>query len=256
MRVSLLLLPFFSIAQEWTELKSISLQKTPISYSADIQGNFFISFSDGSLEKRNSGGKLLENFSLSNNSPISLIDVQNNLRPFLFYFDIQRITILDRFSSVPKTYHLSDFGVQIGMMACPAPDGDIWVLENNPQRLKKINPLRKSVVLEVQISIGDNIRKVQAYQNFLFIADEEGLHFFDQFGGALKTLEIKGLTGFQIITSKLYAYTSSHMYTINMDYGDHEDILELPKQADGVLRLNDQFLLIREKQITYFKLTE
>uniref|UniRef100_UPI0032EFEF57 hypothetical protein n=1 Tax=Ekhidna sp. TaxID=2608089 RepID=UPI0032EFEF57 len=256
LKVSLFLLPFLAMAQEWEEVKKHSLKKTATAYSADIQGNFFIGYTDGSLEKRNANGDLLENFALSNNSPISLIDVQNNLRPFLFYFDNQQITILDRFSSVPKIYQLSDLGTEIGMMACPSPDGDIWVLENNPQRLKKINPLRKSTILEAQISIGDNIRKMQAYQNFLFIADEQGLHFFDQFGGFVQSLKIEGMLNFQVSSGMIHAFTSSMIHQIDINKGEFNSSIKLPYEISGGLKLNDQYLLIDEKELAYYKLID
>ena len=121
--------PLYINGQGWEEVRSVDLTQNPSSYTVDYQGNFFLGFEDGKLLKYSPEGEVLENFSLSNYSSITSIDVQNNLKPFLFYFDNQRITILDRFSSVPKNYLLSDLGLEIGMAACPAPDGDFWIIE-------------------------------------------------------------------------------------------------------------------------------
>ncbi|WP_424963365.1 hypothetical protein [Ekhidna sp.] len=231
--------------------------KTPTSYSVDYLGDFYLGFSDGGLIKYNSEGDLLENFSLSNASSITLIDVQNNLKPFLFYFDNQQITILDRFSTVPKNYPLSDLGIQLGMMACPAPDGDFWIAENNPQRLKKINPTRKNLILEVQVSIGDSIQRMQAYQNILFVAHRNGLHTFDQFGGILYSIVLDNLLTMQLIQGKLFLFSSDKILQINPVSGQLINDRKTPTSSlDGILKIGDRFLIINERTLTFYNLIE
>lgn len=240
------------MCQGWQEISSTKLEDIPVSYATDFQGNLYLGFSDGRLTRYGPDGKLLENFSLSNNSAITLIDVQNNLRPFLFYFDNQQITILDRFSSVPKEYQLLDFNLEIGMMTCPAPDGDFWVVENNPQRLKKINPLRKVTVLEVQISLGDTIKWMQAFQNILVVGNENGLHILDQFGGLINTMNIEKLKNFQITGGKLYCFTESKIYEIDPFNGDILSTTEKPEIGMIMLKSLAGFLAINKKRIVYY----
>ncbi len=240
-------------AQEWQLLQTIQLNTAPVALTTDFQGNLYLGFADGGLSKYNPDGKLLENFSLSNNSAITLIDVQNNLKPFLFYFDNQQITILDRFSSIPKDYLLSDFNTEIGMMACPSPDSDFWIIENNPQRLKKVNPLRKTTVLEVQVSIGNSVSKMQAYQNILAIGSSNRLYIFDQFGGLLHSLKFDELSNFQIINGILYAYAGSEIYEINPFKGKIYSTMKKPANTGIMLKSKDGFLSIQNKQITYYK---
>ncbi|MEQ8905794.1 hypothetical protein [Ekhidna sp.] len=257
LKISILFLPSLISAQNWEKINEFNIKNAPTSYAADIQGNFYLGFADGSLAKYNSRGILQENYSLSNVSAISLIDVQNNLKPFLFYFDNQQITVLDRFSSVPKNYDISDLGVQFGMMACPSPDGDFWMVENNPQRLKKINPLRKAIVLEVQISIGDSIKKIQAYQNLLFIADEMGIHFFDQFGGFLRSHLIQGLLNFQVRDGILFVYTNEELREYSLSKSEVLNSVKLPElKPDAILKLKDNSLFIRNKKLTFYQLNE
>ncbi|WP_462252176.1 hypothetical protein [Ekhidna sp.] len=256
LKVSLSLFPLYIYGQGWEEVRSIDLAQNPSSYTVDYQGNIFLGFEDGKLLKYSAEGQVLENFSLSNYSSITSIDVQNNLKPFLFYFDNQRITILDRFSSVPKNYLLSDLDLEIGMAACPAPDGDFWIIENNPQRLKKIDPLLQTTVLEVQIQVGDSIKRIQAYQNILIIGSEEGMKILDQFGGVIQDLEINGFIDFQIDKGRLYCISNEEVIEINPYKGTVKKALANPSKNNALLKSNDLFLSLENKRITYYQLTE
>ncbi len=251
--LSLLLLPFLGKSQEWEPFKEIKLRKSPTAYTVDFQGNFYLGFIDGSLIKYDVRSAKQENFSLPNTSSISLIDVQNNLKPFIFYFDIQQIIILDRFSTVPKLYPLSEFNVQIVAMTCPAPDGDFWVVENNPLRLKKINPLRKNALLEVQVSLGDSIQKMQAYQNLLIICDENGIHAFDQFGSFLYKVVQKGLTNFQFDNGYLLAFTKDSYLKIDPFKGQLISDNALPRINQGAFFIHNKLGTIKKDVVTIYK---
>ncbi len=255
LKVSLLLTPFWSHSQNWQKISEISLAQSPTAYTADFQGNLYLGFADGKLTRYDAKGSILENFSLSNNSSISLIDVQNNLKPFLFYFDNQQITILDRFSSVPKNYLLSDLGLEIGLMTCPAPDGDFWILENNPQRLKKVDPLLKVTVLEVQISIGDKIKRMQAYQNVLVIGDESGIRIFDQFGGTVNHLQKEDLLDFQILKGRLYAFTPDYITEIDLFDGTVLEEINNPTSATNLMKTINGFITIQDRTLTFYSVT-
>ncbi len=230
----------------------MKLKATPTAYATDFQNNFYLGFPDGSFIKYDSEAKHQENFSLPNKSAISLIDVQNNLKPFLFYFDIQQITLLDRFSTVPKQYALSEFGIQIAMMACPASDGDFWMIESNPQRLKKINPLRKNTLLEVPLLLGDSIRKMQAYQNLLLICDENSINAFDQFGSFVYKVDQKGLTNFQLVQGHLFAYTETKQLQIELFSGRVISSDELPSKSKGTLKLQKKLAILRDDHSLVF----
>lgn len=257
LRVSLLLAPSFLFAQEWVRTKTQKLGQVPATIATDIQGNIFIGFPDGKLTKYNSNGVLLENFSLSNNSSITLVDVQNNLKPFIFYFDNQQITILDRFSSVPKTYLLANFNLDFVMMACPSPDGDFWVLENNPQRLKKLNFNRKNAVLEVQTALGDSIMKMMAYQNLLIIGDEKGIHFYDQFGGFVRLYLIQGLLNFQVRGGILFVYTKKELRKYSLSKSEFLNSVELPDLSpDAILKLEDTYIFLQDKSMIFYRLSQ
>lgn len=200
---SLLLLPALIFGQEWKKISSTKISLPPTAFSVDIQHNFYLGFSDGRVTKYNQLGEELQTFSLSNQAPISLIEAQNSLKLFVFNFDNQKITFLDRFTAQPRTYFLTDYGASLGMMTCPSPEGNAWVAENNPRRLKKIDLLRQFTLLEVQTSLGDSIKFMRTQQNLLLIADENGVHVFDQFGSKEHFLKAKNINYIQAIDNQI-----------------------------------------------------
>lgn len=211
--ISFIASSFSTFAQE--TLLTHVLPGTPTAFDADASGDFYVGFENGQVIKFQKDGKKLETFSLPNNSAITLIDAQNRLKPFLFQFDIQRITMLDRFSSVPKIYKISDLNFSLTTMACPSPDGDFYILENNPQRLIKYNPLRKSILLEVQPEAADSVVRMKAFQNVLLIADNKGVHVYDVFGSRLHSLRIQNVINLQIIKGEAYIFTSKEVIIFN-----------------------------------------
>ena len=180
----------FNCLGQWHLSNTIELPKTLAVFATDSQHNLYVGFQDGSLVKYDASGKEVLNFALSNQSPITLVDPQFQLKTFLFYFDNQLITILDRFKGVPKNYPINEFTNGIVSMACPAPDGSFWMVENNPVLLKKINPNSKQVILETQPDLGSEIRCMRTHQNILLVLSESHLHIFDQFGGLLTRFEV------------------------------------------------------------------
>ena len=72
---------------QWYLTDEIELPKKPEMVATDNQNSLYIGYPDGSLIKYNSQGQELLNYSLSNQSPITLIEPQFQLKTFLFYFD-------------------------------------------------------------------------------------------------------------------------------------------------------------------------
>lgn len=247
LKVSLLLFSSLLFGQEWRKLPSPNIRLTPTAHSADIQGNFYLGFQDGRLTKYNHAGEEQQTFSLSNQAPISLIEAQNSLKLFVFNFDNQKITYLDRFSSTPRTYFLADYTIPIGMMACPTPDGNAWVAENNPRILRKIDLLRKSTILEVQTSIGDSIRFMRTQHNLLIIADEQGVHVFDQFGAKKHFIAAINVNYIQLINDQLFFSSNDRIITFDPYSGKILKTQSAPTKAVRVaIRLPDKYLLIGE----------
>ncbi len=251
---SIWLIPSLLPAQEESG-KKIVLKQQPSAYSSDSESNIYLGFDNGTLRKLDSNGVELQTHSLPNQSSITLIEAQNNRRIFIFYRDIQQVTILDRFSTVPKQYRLIEFDIYLANMACPAQDGSIWIVENNPPVLKKIDLLRKSTIHEAQPDIGDSIRFMRSYQNLLFIADETGLKTLDQFGNLINTYDMSGLTYIQPWKGQLYTLSNDKLLTVDPYTSLVLKEVELPfEDVKGVLNLLTKSVVIGENYLSFFTL--
>ena len=129
----------------FSQKNQIRLDHAPSAFSIDTEGKLYLGFQNGDL-RNFSGEEESPVFSLPNQSEITAVEAQNNRKIFLFYRDIQQVTILDRFSALPINYNIQDLGLSFAQFACASQDGLFWIFENNPQRIVKIDPLRNFIV--------------------------------------------------------------------------------------------------------------
>lgn len=247
-----ILLASFLLGQEWKVDTSIELPSEASAYSVDIQDRIYIGFEDGQMLTYDDTGVEIQHYSFSNLSSIGLIEAQNYLKIFLFFFDIQQIAILDRFSTVPKTYPLRDYGINMGMMACPAPDQTIWVVENNPQRLKKIDPGRQTTLIEVQTTIGDTISFMRTYKNLLLITDGQDLHIYDQFGSLVNRIKDLKINYCQIYEGVLIATDGQNILEIDPFKGTVLSKIQMPiSHIDAAIRTSRGLILVEKDQMHF-----
>lgn len=250
---SLLLLPSLIFSQVWQKVDSIQLTKSPSAISADFQGNLYFGFEDGSMIKYTKGYLKPENYSLPNQSSITTIDTQNSLRLFIFQIDNQQVTILDRFNTTPRNYDLFDFGLEYVTHACPSVDQDIWTLEINPERLKKIDPLRNQVKLEVQLDIGDSIFLMKTFQNLLILSSAKGTYIFDQYGNKVNEIDLVNLQDVSLTNDKLYSINDLEHYAFDIKKEVVTDSSYLSQTYEHVKILNKEELLAIS-ELTAYKL--
>lgn len=240
-------------AQEWIETAQLPLKATPISFSIDTEDNIYLGFENGSLRKFSASGEELPRFSLPNQSALTLIEAQNNRKIFIFQRDIQQITILDRFSAQPKQYLLENFGLSFASQVCPAQDGSIWAVENNPPRLKKIDVLRNVIIHEIQHQLGDSIHFMKTERNLLLISDENGLQTFDQFGNSLSQQAID-LSYFHFSNSEVVGSTPSGFVRIDPYNSIIQEKTHLPTtEIRSVIKLKDNYAVVTKKSLSFFK---
>lgn len=239
---------------QWHLLKRISLDERPFSYATDSYDHFYLGFEDGSLLTFNHRGEEVANYSHANQSPVTSVDPQFQLKTFLFYRDNQQITILDRFSTNPKTYLLEDLADSFVSMACPTVDGTFWVAENNPFKIKRIDPVRKTTIIESQPVIGSEIRFMKTYQNSLIISDEIGLHFLDQYGSLLLSIPLN-TKGFTVINDHILSLSDSAIQWIDVFTGEIGQTIETPvPEIKGVLFSHGNYIFAMENEILLYQL--
>lgn len=222
------------LGQDLQLIKTIKLPGVPTAYSIDIQQNLYFGFEDGTVVKYDSEGNEKLNYSLPNQSAVTLIEAQNALKTFLYYFDTQQIITLDRFNTVPKIYDLHTYDITLALQACPSPDENFWVIENNPTRIKKVDPLRSATVLEVQTNVGDTVRFMRTYKNLLLILTQKDLQIFDLFGSRINEIDRIDAQYFQIVNDQVILASSDQLITLDPFNGTITEEEELPVKNTSV----------------------
>lgn len=247
------LLGYVQGQEKWTEIDRKQFSQPITSFSIDTEQSIYLGFLDGKLRKFDKNGKELPSFSLPNQSSISLIEAQNNRKVFLFQKDIQKITILDRFTTIPQQYDLQDFDIEYATSACPAPDGSVWTVENNPQVLKRIDLLRNTLVHEVQHSLGDSIFFMRANKNLLFILDENGLQTLDQYGNKSNLAILERPTYLQTSFKEILVSHNKGLSKINtFNASIQEEMPSPPGAVQGILVLTGKYAIIRERSYSFY----
>ena len=237
---------------QWDVLKRVSIDQKTASFARSIDGNLYLGLEDGSLVLFNPEGEEILNYSLNNQSPITLIDPQFQLKTCLFYFDNQLITILDRFNTIPKEYPTKEFTNEIVSMSCPAPDGTFWILENNPVVLKRVDPIRKNTLLIAQPVLGTDIQYMRTYQNLLLVLDELGLHVFDQFGNLMYEVRQK-IISISIQNNSIYCLLESDILEVDLSNGYIQNSITTPlKNPIGYLRSSNGGIFISDEELLIY----
>ena len=133
-------------------------------------------------------------------------------------------------------------------------DGSFWMVENNPLILKRIDPNRKNVIVEVQPELGTDIRYMKAYQNILLIADEKALFIFDQFGTLLFKLDGIKTTSLSIENDEVLLLSKSEVIKIDPFKGEILSKKETPLEGvSGMIYTGSSYVFIQDKKLFFYR---
>lgn len=247
--------PAFS--QDWEEAFILDLDSEIASLSEDLQGNVYLATIDDQVLKVNSTGEIVSAFSQPNLGPYTSIAAQNNLNPFLFIRDNQQVLFLDRFLANPVVYDLSQWTSGFVALATPSVDRQLWLVENFPLKITKIDRFSGNVLHEIVIQIGfelENLVHFSAQQMSLLLVDEvTGIYLFDLFGNLLYHEEIAGVNSAQIVGDQLTYYTTGKLHSTNLN-SDQRSSLDLPENCSDARIIGDRFLLQSDDQLIWLRL--
>ena len=208
--ISIILL-FFSFEIHSQE-KSLELIYTPDEvvqfFTSDQIQNLYLVNDKNEVVKYNAQG--IEAFRYNNNTlgELALIDAFDPFNLLLYYPEYMTIVILDRTLNEMHRVNLSDLGYfdvqSIGM----ASDNNIWIYDELNYALVKIDKdgkaLIKSDPLNLILPRTPDIHRINENEQKVYLNDPSlGLLVFDVFGSFEKTIDIKGLNTFQIISPHL-----------------------------------------------------
>lgn len=256
---ALLLLTHGLLAQDWEEVRSVELPAAFSCISHDLQGNVYVATIDDQVLKINKEGETLAAFSEPNLGPYSLIEAQITLNPFLFIRDNQQVVFLDRFLANPVIYDLSQWTTNFVALATPGVDRQLWLLENFPLRITKVDRFSGNVLHEILIQIGfemENLVYFSANQMSLLLVDEvTGIYLFDLFGNLLLHEEVAGAKSAQVIGDQLLYYAANSINQLDIRTAEKQSI-NLTKPYWDVRNIGEHFLFMEPDQLIWKRLRE
>jgi hypothetical protein len=194
----------------------------PTSVSVDRKGDFYIADREGNINKYNTEGEHLLNYSPQKIGEISLLESWFAIRSFAFYRDYQEYLFLDRFLVPSPVYTLPEDLIGFARIATVAIDDNIWIVDDADMSLKKLDRANQFLLLNFPLIpvINDpdhGINYIREYQNQLFINNEkEGIMVFDNLGNYKFTIQEKGLNFFSFADDEVCFLREGELVFINI----------------------------------------
>ncbi len=228
-----LLIPFFIFQWNFTLIKKFSV-KTDHFYTDQLKNLYMVS-----------GSKLIKYDFQHNNTleyqdllsgNITLADVSDPMRLLVYYSQFNKLLFLDRFlSPLQPAIELSDLGHEMVPVVCVSKNGGFWLYDEMYDKLFYYDRNLQQKIQSVNIAslTGDEKKPafMTEYSNFLYLnVPDQGILIFDQFGGYLKTLEIKNIVDFQIKNNELVYFKNKQLnfYSLNTYNEEKLDLASIP----------------------------
>lgn len=256
----LLLFQLPSKAQETLVLLDTVVANGLEKASMDTYGHLYISDNKGNINKYDSTGKFLLNFSPQKIGNITLLEAANTIRIFVFYRDFQEYLILERFLGPMPNNTLNQEEVGFARMATLGSDYNLWLIDETDFTLKKydrqFNKVLYKTALELLLDLKDyDINYMQEYQNNLYVNDRNsGLLVFDPFGSYKKKIGFKGIDYFSFLNDEMYYLQHDTLQLFHLYLFTTKTIpLPLGKKYKRVLLYNQKVYGIKPNGIDIYQ---
>jgi hypothetical protein len=211
------------------------------------------------LRKVSSGGTIDYEFNVMRYGNITTIDVTRPLKPMLFYKDLSQIIILDNTLSMQGS-PIDLFARELGQVnaACVSVNDHFWLYNLNNFEILRTDRSFKTVVKSGNLTqvVGKNVMPnfMVEVDNWLYVNDpEKGIFIFDIYGTYARTIPVKGLDFFQVISSKIY-YVKNGQLLVYDTKSFSEEVIELPVKEFTDLRVNSSRLyVLNDKMLEVYK---
>jgi len=204
--------------------------------------------------KLNYAGDTLYTYSNKTLGNINYLDVNNTLRPILFFKENARIVVTDNtLSAQQHSYSLEDLDLyQAQLIATSLVDNGIWIYDQELFQLIKINKeferIYESGNLE-QILQKDSLNPSQILEHkdhVYMVCSKQGVLVFDIYGSYIKTVPVLNVAEIQVENDIIYYQKEGNYY----GYGliDFQEVkIQLPFSSFEKIRLEKDRLIVLSK---------
>ena len=242
-------IPFFLLFIFSSKAQQLSILKTKNTnsiscVSIDRNGKFFIGDGKGNITQYDSLGTPLLSFSPTDLSTPEIIEAWRTMNIFIFYKELQRFILLDRFLTSNSTVTFNSTAVGFARVASISQDNMIWLFDDIDFTLKKYDPISEKNILQTPLDLLLNTQDytilfIREYQNLVFIADKnEGVLVFDNLGNYKKKISIKNISYFNFLNDEIYFVQNNQIYFLNI-YSLEERKITIPIKNSIIFVLSD-----------------
>jgi hypothetical protein len=202
------------------------------------------------LFKYDKDGNFLYVYTNKIKGKIDYVDVTDPMKILVFYKDFGLIAFLDNTLSIKgEPIELNKLNFELSSLACASYPSGIWLYD--PQSLKLIR-INKSLLISQQ---SGNINQLTGlvinpvfmteYNENIYLCDPKaGVFVFDKFGAYFKTINLKGISNFQIIKDKLYYLKDDKMGLNELNNFGEDKLIPLPLKEIKMIQVRQKKICI------------
>ncbi len=254
--------PSFSLVAQETDTVYTLLHQLPEkakSFTTDQLGQCYLISTNNEVIKYDANGKELFRFNNNTLGHLVHIDATDPFNILLYYPDYLTIILLDRTLTQTGEYSLYDFDIIEAYSVGISNDNNLWIYDDREFKIKKINRegevLAKSDDLSMILEIGLQPNFILERHNSIYVNDPDiGILQFDVFGTYVKTIPLKGLSGFQILNKQLVYQSEDEILAFHLQSLATQKI-PLPQtiSAKDKIRLQkDRLYILQNDQLVLY----
>lgn len=213
---------FVSSAQDSAFKQGKTIDGDFIDFTVDNLGNYYLLSKNNQLKKLNAEGDSAGVFNdVRRYGKLYSIDATNPLKILLFYKNFSTVVVLDRFLNMVNTIDLRKQGIFQVKAIAQSYDNNIWVYDEQNNKLKKLGEdgklLSETVDFRIIFDEAPSPTQIFDQDGFVYLYDpEKGIFVFDIYGSfktkisyqGLSDLSIFGKTMIGLDKQQMLAYTS------------------------------------------------
>ncbi len=209
-----------TLAQEDSVLKYISTIRGSFSqFAIDGLDNVYLLTTSNQLKKLNAKGDSTGVFNdVRRFGRLTQLDVSNPLKTLLYYKNFSTIVILDRFMQVRNTVDLRKQGIFRVKAFANAYDNNMWVMDEQDYKLKKIDEQGKLLFETVDwrqlFDTMPSPSRIFDRDGFIYLYDTaKGFYIFDYYGAFKNKIILPGWQNTEVAGNTLYGISGNKLYS-------------------------------------------
>lgn len=241
--------PLFEINQQHKEFASDKFQNVYL-----VDGDKLFKYDSTGTLYKTYNSKLLGN--------ISHLDVNNPMRPLIFYADFFKVLYLDNtLTQNGPIIDLLSLGFSQPKLVCTSSNNSLWVFDQLTQELvrldSKLEILNRSGNLTQLLGKNITPHYLLEQNNKVFLADSSlGIMNFDIFGNYLNTLPQKAKYPFQVINENIvYLWEDKLIQYNTFTFETDTFSLETYNPFNGIWFSNNKLLISNTEKVSVFENT-